>query len=64
MSHELNFQGVFPPPLLIVLTLSILATIITASPPNRYRLSRFFALPRLAFVVIYVVLIGAFAIRI
>lgn len=67
MSHELNIQGVFLPPFLIVLVLSIFATMLTATVMNRYRLSRFLALPRLAFVafvVIYVVLIGTFAIRI
>ncbi len=67
MPHELHIQGVFLPPFLIVLILSIFATMITATVLNRYRISRFFALPRLAFVsfvVIYIVLIGTFAIRI
>lgn len=67
MPHELSFQGVFLPPLLIVMTLALFATLATAWVLNRFRLSRFFVLPRLVFVCfigIYVVLIGTFLIRI
>lgn len=67
MPHELNFQGVFLPPFLIVLVLSALATILTARVLNRLRLTRYLALPRLVFVSfvgIYMVLIGTFLIRI
>lgn len=67
MPKELNFQGVYLPPFLVVLTLSLFAALATAWLMNRYRLSRFFVLPRLVFVSfigIYVVLIGTFLIRI
>ncbi len=67
MSQELNFQGVFLPPFLIVLILSVTGTMLTAMVLNRFRLARFFAAPRLvfmAFICIYVVLIGTFLIRI
>ncbi len=67
MPHELNIQGVFLPPFLIVLLLASIATIITGRFMNRYRLTRFLVAPRLVFLCfigIYVVLIGTFLIRI
>ncbi len=67
MPRELNIQGVFLPPLLLVLIMALLAAIMTAILLNRYRLGRFFVLPRLVFlsiVGIYVVLIGTFIVRI
>ena len=66
MPHELSLQGVFVPPFLVVLLLAAIATILTALVLNRLRLGRFFALPRLAFLAflgIYIVLIGTFVIR-
>lgn len=64
---EFDFRGVYLPPLVVVLFLAILATMLTASVLNRLRWTRFLALPRLvflAFIGIYVVLIGTFVIRI
>lgn len=67
MPQELEFQGILLPPLLVVLILSVFAALATAWFLNKYRLSRFFVLPRLvflSFVGIYVVVIGTFLIRI
>lgn len=67
MPHELSVQGVFLPPFLIALLLSTIATTLTARVMNRYRLTRFLVRPRLVFVAfigIYMVLIGTFLIRI
>ena len=64
---ELNFQGVYLPPILVVLVLAIVATMLTAKVFNRLRWTRFLIFPHvvfLAFIAIYAVLIGTFIIRI
>lgn len=67
MPRELSIQGIFLPPLLVVLILSLFAAMVTAWALNHYRLSRFFVAPRLVYaslICIYAVLIGTFLIRI
>lgn len=64
---ELNIQGVFMPPFLLVFFLSLFAAVVTARVMNHYRLGRYFAAPRLvflSFIAIYLVMIGSFLIRI
>ena len=65
--HEIAIGGVYMPPLLIASLLGLIAAVMTARALNRYRLSRYFFYPPLAFVaitVVYTVLIGTFVIRI
>ncbi len=65
--HEIAIGGVYMPPLLIASLLGVIAAVVTARTLNRYRLSRYFFYPPLAFVaitVVYTVLIGTFVIRI
>ena len=64
---ELDFHGVYLPPMLVVLILAIVATMLTAKVLNRLRWTRFLIFPHvvfLAFIAIYAVLIGTFIIRI
>lgn len=64
---EIDVHGVFLPPMLIVIAIAIGATLLTARLLNYYRLTRFFAMPRLVFVsfiLLYVVFFGTFLIRI
>lgn len=64
---ELNIQGVYLPPFLLVFFLSLFAAVITARVMNHWRLGRFFAAPRLvflSFIAIYIVMFGSFLIRI
>ena len=59
--QEFTVGDVALPPMLVAAFLGLAATIITTRVLNRYRLSRFFANPPLAFVsmlVLYTVLIG------
>ena len=65
--HEIAIGGVYMPPLLIASLLGAMAAVVTARQLNRYRLSRYFFYPPLAFVamtVIYTVLIGTFVVRV
>ena len=58
---EFTIAEVYLPPLLVAAMLGLFAAVATARLLNRYRLSRHFASPALAFlsiVVIYTVLIG------
>ena len=62
---ELAVGGVFFPPLLIAAVLGTAAAVLTAMLLNRYRLSRYFYYPPLAFLalaVIYTGLLGTFVI--
>lgn len=64
---ELNIQDVYLPPMLLVLILAIMAAMLTAKILNRLRWTRFLILPNVvfvAFIAIYMVLIGTFFIRI
>ncbi len=64
---EVNFQGVYLPPVLVALAIAIAATLFTSRLLNHYRLTRFVALPRMVFlsmIAIYLVLIDLFIIRI
>lgn len=59
---EFTIGGIYLPPLLIAVTLGIVAASITARLLNRYRLSRYFFYPPLAFValvVIYTLIFGS-----
>lgn len=59
--QEFTVGDVYLPPILVAGLLGLAATIITTRLLNRYRLSRYFANPPLAFVsmlVLYTVLIG------
>ncbi len=65
--HEIALGEVFMPPLLVAGTLAVIATMVTVHLLNRYRLSRYFYYPPLAFValtVIYTVVIGTVIVRI
>ncbi len=58
-------SGIYVSPTFLVLILALLCASLTAVLLNRYRLSRFFAYPQIAFVAmvtIYTVLIGTFII--
>ena len=62
---EFAIGGIYFPPLLIAGLLGVLAATLTAVLLNRYRLSRLFYYPQLAFLalaVIYTGLIGTFII--
>ena len=64
---EVSTFGVYWPPLLLAVTLGIVAMVVTVRLLNRYRLSRFFVLPEfviLAMIAIYTVIIGTFVIPI
>jgi len=64
---EFAIGGVFMPPLLVAALLGTLAAVVTARLLNRYRLSKYFFYPPLAFfalMIIYTVVIGTFIIRI
>ena len=59
--QEFTIGDVYLPPMLVAAALGLAATVITTRLLNRYRLSRYFANPPLAFVsmlVLYTVLIG------
>ncbi len=59
--QEFAIGDVYLPPTLVAAFLGLVATVITTRLLNRYRLSRHFANPPLAFVsmlVLYTVLIG------
>ena len=65
--HELNFGGVYLPPLLVAALLALILTVFTVLALNRYRLSRYFYKPELVFVAlltIYTILIGTLVVRI
>jgi hypothetical protein len=65
--HELNFGGVYLPPLLVAALLALILSVVTVLALNRYRLSRYFYKPELVFIAllaIYTVLIGTFIVRI
>ena len=60
---EFNLGGVYLPPLLIAGLVGTTLAWLSAKLLNRYRLSRFFAYPPLAFIalaVIYTGLVGTF----
>lgn len=62
---EYNLYGVYLSPAFVSTVLAVILALITARLLNRYRLSRFIALPALTFVaivVIYSTLIGTFLI--
>jgi hypothetical protein len=62
---EFTLGGVYFPPLLIVSILGTLASMVTATLLNRYRLSQYFFYPPLVFLalaIIYTGLIGTFLI--
>ncbi|MBE2294389.1 MAG: DUF1656 domain-containing protein [Phycisphaerales bacterium] len=64
---EIDFHGVYLPPILLVLILAIIATMLTTRILNRLRWTRFLVFPQVvfvAFIAIYTVLIGTFFIRI
>ncbi|MFV0436895.1 MAG: DUF1656 domain-containing protein [Desulfopila sp.] len=64
---ELDIQGVYLSPLLLVLILAFMAAMVTAQISNRLRWTRFLVFPQVVFValiVIYTVVIGTFFIRI
>jgi hypothetical protein len=59
--QEFTIGGVYLPPMLVAGILGLAATLITTRLLNRYRLSRNFANPPLAFVsihIIFTVMIG------
>ena len=59
--QEFTIGGVYLPPILVAGFLGLAATLITTRLLNRYRLSRYFANPPLAFIAmltLYTVLIG------
>lgn len=65
--HEFTIGGVYLPPLLVAAFLGVITTLVTVSLLNRYRLSRYFFYPPLAFLaltVIYTLLIGTLIIGI
>ena len=65
--HEIALGEILMPPLLVAVTLGVIAAVVTTQLLNRYRLSRYFYYPPLVFValtVIYTVFIGTFFIRI
>jgi hypothetical protein len=65
--HEFFIGEVYFPPLLIAAFLGVVLAALTAIALNRYRLSRFFFYPPLAFValaVIYTGVIGTYIIPI
>ena len=67
MPHEFAIGGVYMPPLLIAAILGTIGAVVTACLLNRYRLSRYFFYPPLAFValaIIYTVFIGTFIIKV
>ena len=62
---EFTVGGVYMPPLLVAALLGLAVAMATAKLLNRYRLSRLFYYPPLAFVafvVIYTCIIGTFVI--
>jgi hypothetical protein len=62
---EVQIFGVYMPPLLPVLTLAVIAMLVTVYFLNRHRMSRYFFLPELvmlAMVSIYAAIIGTFVI--
>jgi len=64
--NEFAIGGVYLPPLLVCGAFGLILASATARVLNRYRLSRYFFYPPLAFIafaVIYTVLIGTFIIR-
>jgi hypothetical protein len=59
--QEFTIGDVYLPPMLVAAALGLVATLVTTRLLNRYRLSRYFANPPLAFIsmlVLYTVLIG------
>ncbi len=65
--RELEIQGVYFSPILLVMVLALIATLLTTKLFNRLRWTRFLVFPQLifvAFIAIYIVLIGTFIIRI
>lgn len=65
--HEIALNGVYFSPLLIVVILSVIATLITTLVLNKLKVSRFIVYPQGAFLAIltlYIVLIDALYIRI
>ena len=59
--QEFTIGDVYLPPMLVAAILGLAATMITTRLLNRYRLSRYFANPPLAFIsilVLYTLLIG------
>lgn len=64
---ELSFGEVYLPPMIVVATLAVILSGITASILNRLRWTRYISSPTLVFiaiVAIYSVLLGTFAIPI
>jgi len=62
---DVNWGGVYLPPMLVSAALAIVASSLTAHLLNRYRLSRFIAHPSLVFLsffVFYSVVIGTYII--
>ena len=55
MPYEFAIGGVFMPPLLVAGLLGTIAAVVTARLLNRYRLSRYFFYPPLAFVALAVI---------
>ena len=64
--HEVAFGVVYISPTIVVVFLSIVATLITLSVLNKLRLSKFFMFPNLsflAFLTLYIVAIDHFFIK-
>lgn len=65
MPTELDFSGVYYPPMLLNSLLGVAAAMLTAHALNRFRLFRYFAFPPLVFFslsVIYACLLSIFVV--
>ena len=63
---ELEFAGVYFPPLLVAAVMALVATWVTAKVCDRWRLTRYVAYPQLVLLsvfLLYTVLLGTFVIR-
>jgi uncharacterized membrane protein YidH (DUF202 family) len=63
--REVEIFGVYAPPLLLAVTLGVVAMLLTVYFLNRHRMSRYFYLPELvmlALIAIYTAIIGTFVI--
>lgn len=61
--HEFALGGIYMPPLLVASLLGLMVAVVLARLLNKYRISRYFFYPPLAFVAmmaIFTVLIGTF----
>ena len=61
--HEFALGGIYLPPLMVASLLALMITVVLARLLNKYRISRYFFYPPLAFVAmltIFTVLVGTF----